>query len=272
LTIIREEILAMQKFKNLQIKGFVAGMLVMLLLSGATVFAASRTQSINITFNGIRLVVNGELVTPRDGAGNVVEPFIWNGTTYLPVRAVASALGQEVDWDGNTQTVYIGQMTGTQTPIATPETPPTPSRQNTALREAAPFFDRNPSRDAGGVGSNNLGISFHDTANMGGVAYRDMLLFRTGGGMSTRTVFSLHNLNGQFTTLSGQLGRIDGSEMTDVTFNFYGDGTFLKSYELTAANMPISINVSVEGVTQLRVEKVVSVGGRSLYALNGFLE
>ncbi|MBQ9997667.1 MAG: hypothetical protein IJP19_01465, partial [Clostridia bacterium] len=30
-----------------------------------------------------------------------------NGTTYLPVRAVASALGMDVDWDGNTSTVIL---------------------------------------------------------------------------------------------------------------------------------------------------------------------
>ena len=56
----------------------------------------------------IKLVVDGAPVTPKDAAGNAVEPFSCNGTTYLPVRAVASALGKEVTWDGNTNTVYIG--------------------------------------------------------------------------------------------------------------------------------------------------------------------
>ena len=35
-----------------------------------------------------------------------------NGTTYLPVRAVANALGKEVYWDGPNYTVYIGRMDG----------------------------------------------------------------------------------------------------------------------------------------------------------------
>ncbi|NCC69307.1 MAG: copper amine oxidase N-terminal domain-containing protein, partial [Clostridia bacterium] len=36
--------------------------------------------------------------------------FIYGGTTYLPVRAVASALGVEVGWDGDTSTVYLGEQ------------------------------------------------------------------------------------------------------------------------------------------------------------------
>ncbi|MCL2401000.1 MAG: copper amine oxidase N-terminal domain-containing protein, partial [Oscillospiraceae bacterium] len=38
------------------------------------------------------------------------------GTTFLPVRAVAEALGQEVDWDGATNTVYLtGAASAAQT-------------------------------------------------------------------------------------------------------------------------------------------------------------
>ena len=36
-----------------------------------------------------------------------VAPQIINDRTYLPLRAVGEALGAEVDWDGNTRSVYI---------------------------------------------------------------------------------------------------------------------------------------------------------------------
>jgi len=125
--------------QKLQIKGFIAGMMVMVLLSAVTVFAASRTEAITITFHDIRIVVNGNVVTPKDAQGNVVEPFIWGGTTYLPVRAVADALGLDVTWDGNTYTVYLTHgepvttlpapaPTHTPTPITTlPAPAPTPT-------------------------------------------------------------------------------------------------------------------------------------------------
>ena len=54
--------------------------------------------------------LRGRVFTPKDAAGNVVEPFIMNGTTYLPVRAVGEALGMSVNWDGNTHTVYLGDV------------------------------------------------------------------------------------------------------------------------------------------------------------------
>ena len=70
--------------------------------------AASGTRTLEVTFKDIKLVVDGTEVVPKDAAGNVVEPFVYNGTTYLPVRAVGEALGKGVTWDGNTNTVYIG--------------------------------------------------------------------------------------------------------------------------------------------------------------------
>lgn len=36
-----------------------------------------------------------------------MEPFILDGTTYLPVRAVAGALGLGVGWDDATSTVTL---------------------------------------------------------------------------------------------------------------------------------------------------------------------
>ena len=70
--------------------------------------AASGTRTLEVTYKDIKLVIDGQEVVPKDAAGNVVEPFQANGTTYLPVRAVGEALGKEVTWDGNANTVYIG--------------------------------------------------------------------------------------------------------------------------------------------------------------------
>lgn len=37
-----------------------------------------------------------------------VAPFILDGRTFVPLRFIAEALGEDVQWDGNTRTVYIG--------------------------------------------------------------------------------------------------------------------------------------------------------------------
>lgn len=60
--------------------------------------------------DAIRLVVSGREITPKDANGNVVNPILIDGTTYVPVRAVTEALGKEISWDGVTRTVYIGEQ------------------------------------------------------------------------------------------------------------------------------------------------------------------
>ena len=61
---------------------------------------------------GITVKYNGEVQTMTDAAGNTVYPVSYNGTTYLPVRAVSNMLGVAVDWDGETQTVLLSKLVG----------------------------------------------------------------------------------------------------------------------------------------------------------------
>lgn len=88
---------------------FFAGMLTMLLILGlgGTAFAAAYQKQATLNYQGIKITLDGEEITPKDGAGNVVEPFTIDGTTYLPVRAIGNALGLEVGWDGTTNTVIL---------------------------------------------------------------------------------------------------------------------------------------------------------------------
>lgn len=88
---------------------FFAGMLTMLLILGlgGTAFAAAYQKQATLNYQGIKITLDGEEITPKDGAGNVVEPFTIDGTTYLPVRAIANAMGLEVNWNGATNTVEI---------------------------------------------------------------------------------------------------------------------------------------------------------------------
>ena len=58
-----------------------------------------------------------EYVDCKECAGNKVDPVIYNGTTYLPIRAVGQAFGKSVKWDGKTNSVFIGK-TDENTPAA----------------------------------------------------------------------------------------------------------------------------------------------------------
>ena len=60
---------------------------------------------------GVSLYINDQKLDPKDPNGNPVEPFILDGTTYLPFRAVSEALGVPIQWEGSTWSVYIGKHT-----------------------------------------------------------------------------------------------------------------------------------------------------------------
>lgn len=95
--------------KNLNLKKFALGLVVCFLASTLVVptFAASLTKSAQLVYNNIKISLDGRQLTPQDVDGNTVEPFIIDGTTYLPVRAISSSLGMNVDWDSSTNTVLL---------------------------------------------------------------------------------------------------------------------------------------------------------------------
>lgn len=94
------------------LKGFAAGLLAGLSIVNGITYAANYSKNLEIYYRDIRIVADGKEVHPADAKGNLVEPFISGGTTYLPVRAVADSLGKAVYWDGPSYTVYLGDMDG----------------------------------------------------------------------------------------------------------------------------------------------------------------
>lgn len=94
------------------LKGYLIGVLSAAILIGGVTYAANTTTLYDVVANGVKIVVNGKKLNPTDANGKKVEPIIYNGTTYLPVRAVANALGEAVYWDGPNFTVYLGDMDG----------------------------------------------------------------------------------------------------------------------------------------------------------------
>lgn len=69
--------------------------------------AASEKVQATLDYSDISIMIDGEEITPTDVNGKHVEPFIIDGTVYLPLRAVSEALGCDVEWDGATDTVII---------------------------------------------------------------------------------------------------------------------------------------------------------------------
>ena len=82
-------------------------MLAVLFILTGTVTAADGFVNKELYYGNIKITLNGNTVTPQDANGTPVEPFTIDGTTYLPVRSIANALGLGVGWDGATSTVKL---------------------------------------------------------------------------------------------------------------------------------------------------------------------
>jgi len=93
------------------IKSMIAGLIIGVTISGLTAFALTDEVQKTLNYNDIKIKLNGEELIPVDANGDYVEPFTIDGTTYLPVRAIASAMGLEVEWNSETSTVILNDKT-----------------------------------------------------------------------------------------------------------------------------------------------------------------
>ena len=89
-------------------RGFGLGLILTVVVTALSVSAMAATSSRTIQVeDGIRLSLNGATFIPRDVNGKEVSVFLYNGTTYVPVRAVSEAMGVDVSFDSATRTVVL---------------------------------------------------------------------------------------------------------------------------------------------------------------------
>jgi len=81
--------------------------LAMTLILVLPVSASTSGKTLQVT-TGMGISLNGLTAKTTDVAGNTVAAFQYDGTTYVPVRAIGEALGQTVSWNSKTNSVEIG--------------------------------------------------------------------------------------------------------------------------------------------------------------------
>ncbi len=98
----------MKKFNT---KSFLMGLILGALVfsSIAVAFAASYTANLKATYRDIKVYVDDKQIGYTASNGAYAEPFIVDGTTYIPLRLFSEKLGQDVKWDGDTSSIYIGE-------------------------------------------------------------------------------------------------------------------------------------------------------------------
>lgn len=113
-------------------KKFISGLVIGgLVTTSVTAFAATAVN-MQAVYSVKRLIVNGV----DTGKGNTA--FVSNGTTYVPLRTVSDALGNEISWDSNTKTIYINSKNGTTTSGEPTDLPTTSGSTSTTQTPSTP--------------------------------------------------------------------------------------------------------------------------------------
>ena len=223
-----------------RLKGFIAGILVMVLISSTVVFAGGVMREIHY---GVNVVVNGRQLQLE----GIDRPFIMDGRTFLPASVIAQALGASSQWNAETFTVYINSPT-----TVTPQPMPTPAPQPTPppISMPEPLFEVTSVFERGG----DLQLA---TINMLGNPFPNTLRTRQApwSSANVRSGWEHRNIDRQYNIITGTIGRIDGSATRGIsTISFIGDGRTLAAFNVDGDTLPTDISVNVTGVQILRIQ------------------
>lgn len=99
-----------EKIGNVNLKSFVLGGAVATVLLAPTSYVFSKElmkKTIDVYYDDIEVIVNAEEIPLRNELGEKVEPFLYQGTTYVPLRAISENFGKVVWWDQEEKRVII---------------------------------------------------------------------------------------------------------------------------------------------------------------------
>ena len=228
--------------KRLQKLGYMAaGMaFTLVIVFSMSTVSATLANSVNVvkqltahfTVGGkpISIYVEGEKITPKYSDGRAIEPFVVDGTTYLPVRAVSEALGKTVTWDGTTASVYVGARPGAVQYM----TDVTPAYQTSGRN-----YKEYSAIKSGGS----------EKFSLSGNTY-------TNGFTFNHSAWAVYNLNGQYTSFEATFGHVDGSDTgkyRNASIRIYCDGIMRAELEVSDDMYAHPVSLNLTGVNQLKI-------------------
>lgn len=215
---------------NDKIKGTVAGILIGTVVTAGGAIAKSSFETIQVEYDNIKVYKDNVLCELKDANGTVIEPFIYNGTTYMPVRGTANIAGMDVTWEGSTKSVYLWDN-------MVPD--------GTYLMEVCPPYE---------IGGYTYYSSEGESFEMAGEKYSNGVRMWSGSS-------ALFNLNSRYSTIECVVGHA-GDSSREQSVSFIVDGKTVKEINLEAECLPKTVSIPVNYGLQL---KIVTSNSNSSY-------
>lgn len=188
---------------------------------GAGAAGGLETISAYLTYN-TKVKLDGQLQNLYDGNGNQVYPINYQGTTYLPIRAISNLLGIDVGWDGATKTVLLGKT----------------GEAKNFVEELKPYA------------YNNIIISTSVNPNPKEIAGKTYSTYLRGGVNS----YAKYDLGGKYETFT--FSSYTSSDLSGEDYiQIFGDNDeLLGTISIVPTDLPKEHTVDISGVTQLTIK------------------
>lgn len=220
-----------------KLKGLLLGITIGSMVTGATAFAAGG-KMIEV-FYGVNDIKVNQVSKMPQGSN---KPFLYNGTTFVPLAFVAQALGEPVKWDAKTHTVIVGK-TGDVTAVY-----PGNGIEYMNYQEAYSSNTFNYEYDSNNPIKDNIGNT-----------YSNFITLYVYGGMwsnGDNWSYSEFPLNAQYKNLKATVGLTEKFKNTTspITLTIYTDETEVYKKTFNAGDMPTDIDLNVQGASKIKIK------------------
>lgn len=200
------------------------------IFTAAVVFASVGGSWIEVFYNIDDIVINGVSKMPEQ------KPFVYEGTTYVPLRYISENLGQEVAWEGSTRTVLIGEN-GEETAYYV-------GKDIDYMNYQEGYFSNNFGLLYDGVYKDNIGTEYNSV----------MTFFIEEWAMSNPWNYLEFPLNGQYDTFRGTLALTQKykNAVDTLKLEVFNDDKLVYTQSIVAGDMPQDIEIDVKNVIKTR--------------------